>query len=277
MTSIRVTLASCGLLVACMTGWALYKSNQVGQLTRALQQEQAAHAKAVDEAKAGAAALAASTALQARVDALEAQRAAQDKTVAALVDRLKGISVPPAPGAPPVASADLVAGLRDLGVHPSLGVDTLYFPKPEGGTIWTWGQQARRVPSLEQHLQVSTELMAQQDSDLKLTRSELDLVKTQRDDKGAAADHFQAAYGDEQMARQAADTALAKSERLRKMAELPWAAGISYGLKNQDWGLWATRDITFMRLGAEVVRTVAPPTAGGGQSVDARITLGARF
>lgn len=276
-TRLKVALAIALAAALAGVGYALTQHVEATRLARDLQQAQQQHQEALQQAGAAQAAQDRAAALQTQVDALEAQRIAQDRRVGELEAALAAHPVPPHPGPAPSDRGELVAGLERLGVHPRWTVDTLAFPGQEGGTLWTWGQEAQRVPALEGRLAAEDALTQGLRTSLDTTRQELGVAKQQGEAQGQAAAHYQAAFTDEQRARASAEAAAARAEHLRQLASLPWAVGVSYAPPHGDWGVWATRDWTFFRVGAEVSQVHAPATAGGGVTVDTRLLFGVRL
>ncbi len=66
-------------------------------------------------------------------------------------------------------------------------------------------------------------------------------------------------------------------EASKPVRDLKWAAGTSYEPGDKTWGLWADRDVGFLRVGLEANQIRLPAQLGGRTTIEGRIRAGIRF
>jgi hypothetical protein len=81
----------------------------------------------------------------------------------ALEAKYAAVHIPPKPSAPP-AMPVIVQQLLNAGLAPGLTVSEAYqvsqLSKPDGERIWTWEEESKRVPPLEEKVRVGEEVQA---------------------------------------------------------------------------------------------------------------------
>ncbi len=209
-TKARLLLGALVLSLVAAGGAALYQRQQ---------KVVALHQAAVQEGVAQAA-------RQAETQA-KADRAAADQVVQAQAQRVADLEaelarrpVPP-PAVPVPADAPVayvVAGLRDLGLHPQLQGEGLALTLPDGRTTLGWGREALRVPPLLARLATLDEF----------TRAQADQSEAQRQQLAATDRALEAADA-------RAEAHASQAESLQRYIDLTprerrWAAGLLAGI-----------------------------------------------
>jgi hypothetical protein len=251
------------VLAGCLaySGLAYYQKHQTAKaLEQSLQQERDSqqHALAADTAKATA-------------DQLQANLTAMAADVQAMRDQLANLPKDPGPAKrPPQDLRGVAQGLHDMGLQPRVEPDAIELTLGDAGTAWTWGQEAKRVPILLDRLAATQGLATG-------LQKQADQAQAVAAARSLQADQEAQALASEQQAVGALKVASASQARQLKLAQLPWAVGVSYSPTQATWGAWGERDLSLLRFQATVIQIRAPSEAGAGRTLDLRLGVGFRF